>query len=138
MTMAGHHAPKKKKPWLLKMSGLPNVSPTACVATHLKTQHWICEDAKAAGLSQRHALRLLRSAQERGLIFEWPSASNKPNHYANVPPPVAVLQDTKQRVWNVLTNNPHLTNREVAELCDISVRRVQQIKNAPGCTETQG
>ncbi|NRA38535.1 MAG: AAA family ATPase, partial [Planctomycetes bacterium] len=94
----------------------------------LKSQHWIIDDAQGEQVSERRAKRLLHAAIEQGLAYEWPTPANAANAYARIPPPIDSEHNAEQRILNVIANHPTMSTKEVSALCDVSVRRVQQIK----------
>ena len=87
----------------------------------------IVDAAEEAGISERQAGKLLRSAVRKDLIFEHREAANRPAEYATVPIPASPSR--QDRIVDLLTTEPSLSNREAARRLDVSHTLVQRVRH---------
>jgi hypothetical protein len=94
-----------------------------------KSEARIMEDAEGAGLSSRRIGRFLALAEEDALIHRWTVGPKAMKGFATVEQPEDERAETsEERVARLIAENPDLTTREIADECDLSRRRVQQIR----------
>jgi len=95
-----------------------------------KSRARILEEAEAEGLSSRRVKRLLDLAEEEGLAFRWAIAPRKTLAYATVEQPEEQQKDDSKRmaVEALLSSEPELSTKEVAERCGVSWQYANRIR----------